>query len=106
MKCMEIEGLPPNALELSATEIKLWAARIKLFRVVEWYNYLIQRTEPCELDLVREEINAFDKVLEPALASVKWTNYGNFMFNEFSIQSNQDDGVFNLFAVQASSLSV
>lgn len=53
----------------------------KLSRVVEWYNYIIEKTEKCELDILAAEVAAIDVLLIPGLDTQNWDAYGKFLRN-------------------------
>lgn len=56
MKRMDIQNLPEEAIVIFDQIENLMTAVMKLNRIVEWFNYLIQSTTPHEFYLIQEEV--------------------------------------------------
>jgi len=48
---------------------------MKLSRVVEWYNYVHDKTEKSEHDLVENEIQGLDYTLESLITKTDWNDF-------------------------------
>lgn len=51
-----------------------------LSRVVEWYNFLRQRSEPCEFQIIESQVNRIDLDLIEALEQSTWLNFRKHSF--------------------------
>lgn len=47
-----------------------------LSRIVEWYNDIREKSEPCEYKLVEKQIKEIDDELVEGVSKSKWKNYG------------------------------
>lgn len=52
-----------------------------LSRIVEWYNDIREKSEPCEYKLVEKQIKEIDDELVEGVSKSKWKNYGIFFFS-------------------------
>ncbi|XP_055849033.1 dynein beta chain, ciliary [Episyrphus balteatus] len=62
-------------LEFYNRDNKLWEARIKLMRIVEWYNDINHRANSYELNLLRLEMAEIDERLVPLLTTDLWKKF-------------------------------
>ncbi|KAL1403957.1 hypothetical protein pipiens_005505 [Culex pipiens pipiens] len=84
MKRMGLANIPEKAKEFSALEEALWQARMKLMRIVEWYNEILETCVPCERELIKKEILEIDKIIEQACSGrIDWNNYEASFIDEF-----------------------
>ncbi|XP_050294546.1 dynein beta chain, ciliary-like [Anthonomus grandis grandis] len=63
LKSMEIENLPPEALELFVKSEELFGSIVKFNRIVEWYNYLKKKTTDEEANIIQEELKELDQLI-------------------------------------------
>lgn len=49
-----------------------------LSRVTEWYNYLRQRSERCEFQIIESQVNRIDIDLIEALEQSTWLDFRKF----------------------------
>ncbi|XP_058455827.1 dynein beta chain, ciliary-like isoform X2 [Malaya genurostris] len=76
MKRMGLLNIPEKALNFSDLEEVLWQARMKLMRIVEWYNEIIESCVACERDLIHKEIIEIDKTIGQACSGrIDWNNF-------------------------------
>lgn len=62
----------------------LQESRILLFCIVENYNFIRQKTEKCELDIIFGQVNEIDVDLTILLEKFTWINFGmNFCIRSF-----------------------
>ncbi|XP_037911922.1 dynein beta chain, ciliary-like [Hermetia illucens] len=80
LKLMGFE-IPEHVLEFYERDEELWEARIKLFRIAEWYNEVNDTTHECELALVQKEIEALDEVMQPSFETITWINFEQTYIN-------------------------
>lgn len=52
-----------------------------LSRIVEWYNDIREKSEPCEYKLVEKQIKEIDDELVEGVSKSKWKNYGIFFYS-------------------------
>ncbi|XP_038108194.1 dynein beta chain, ciliary isoform X2 [Culex quinquefasciatus] len=84
MKRMGLANIPEKAKEFSALEEALWQARMKLMRIVEWYNEILETCVPCERELIKKEVLEIDKIIEQACSGrIDWNNYEAVFIDEF-----------------------
>ncbi|XP_039431337.1 dynein beta chain, ciliary-like isoform X4 [Culex pipiens pallens] len=84
MKRMGLANIPEKAKEFSALEEALWQARMKLMRIVEWYNEILETCVPCERELIKKEVLEIDKIIEQACSGrIDWNNYEASFIDEF-----------------------
>lgn len=62
----------PDAVELYARNEELMAVMMHLQRIVEWYNYMKQKTKPVEFKLIKAEIDELDVMLEDIITQLTW----------------------------------
>lgn len=83
MKQMDIQDIPEEALAIFNKIENLMAGVMKLNRIVEWFNYLIQSTTTYEFDLINEEVETIkSQMLLVADVHTWYTNgeYSMFIF--------------------------
>lgn len=56
-------------------ENDLWNVRMKLLRIIEWYNFVTFKTHETEKSLILSELSAIDESLTNALTTSKWNSY-------------------------------
>lgn len=57
---------------------------MKLMRIVEWYNEIIENCVPCERDLIQKEILEIDNIIEKVCSGrIDWNNYDAAFIEEF-----------------------
>ncbi|XP_055624142.1 dynein beta chain, ciliary-like isoform X3 [Toxorhynchites rutilus septentrionalis] len=84
MKRMGLSNIPDKALNFSDLEEALWQARLKLMRIVEWYNEIVETSVPCERELIQKEVAQVDKIIEMACSGrIDWNNYDPVYIDEF-----------------------
>ncbi|CAH1128373.1 unnamed protein product [Ceutorhynchus assimilis] len=72
LKNMDIENLPPEANELFEKSEELFSSIMKLKRIVEWYNYLMQKTTPEEFNLIEPDLLGIDELLLQVTEQYTW----------------------------------
>uniref|UniRef100_A0A182SW49 Dynein heavy chain tail domain-containing protein n=1 Tax=Anopheles maculatus TaxID=74869 RepID=A0A182SW49_9DIPT len=76
LKCMKAVNIPEKAQNYYASGEALWAARMKLSRIVEWYNEICKTCAPCEFELIQKEIDEIDAILADACSGrIDWNNF-------------------------------
>ncbi|XP_055614548.1 dynein beta chain, ciliary, partial [Uranotaenia lowii] len=84
MKKMELPNIPDKALQFSALEEDLWQARLKLMRIVEWYNEIVETCAPCERDLIEKELVEIEHLIDKACSGrIDWNNYDPDFIEDF-----------------------
>ncbi|XP_058061407.1 LOW QUALITY PROTEIN: dynein beta chain, ciliary-like [Anopheles bellator] len=83
LKCMGVMDIPEAALHYYAAGEALWAARMKLSRIVEWYNEIHQNCAPCEFELIQKEIDEIDTIVaEGCSGLIDWNNFQQTFIDE------------------------
>lgn len=53
--------------------------RLMLWRVIEWYNYIREKTEICEMNIISKHMSRLDNDLQEATEITTWINYSKCM---------------------------
>ncbi|KAJ8925640.1 hypothetical protein NQ315_009485 [Exocentrus adspersus] len=72
MMLMEIQNMPPEALQLYEKAEDLQSAISKFYRIVEWYNYLKKNTSTFEYALIRNEMEQVNEMLNEVTDVYTW----------------------------------
>ncbi|XP_061501815.1 dynein beta chain, ciliary isoform X1 [Anopheles gambiae] len=93
LRCMKAVNIPEKAQQYYATGEALWAARMKLSRIVEWYNEICKTCAPCEFELIQKEIDEIDDILGDACSGrIDWNNFSQ------SFIDGLYDKLYNLYS--------
>ncbi|KAL1512674.1 hypothetical protein ABEB36_002231 [Hypothenemus hampei] len=82
LKSMEIEDLPATAEELFGKADELFEIIMKLNRIVEWYNYLKEKTTEVEFDLIEHEVESIDETLVQITDNFTWETHNPQIINQ------------------------
>lgn len=74
-KVMEITNIPDIALRLSDRDDELYLLKVKLSRIVEWYNAVSEKTVICESNMLAKEKAMLDGKLDPLIKTMSWEKY-------------------------------
>lgn len=74
MKDLEFDLMEtvPDAMAFFERAEELAGAVMQLTRIVEWYNYMKEKTRPVEYDLINVELKELDEELETILSELTW----------------------------------
>ncbi|KAF5274393.1 hypothetical protein FQA39_LY07273 [Lamprigera yunnana] len=72
MKLLEIENISPDALEFHERNEDLHKTIQHFGRIVEWYNYMKDKTLDVEYDLIRDEMDQLDVTLNEFIENLSW----------------------------------
>lgn len=89
MFLMYLKDKKSNALSAHAERIKrdehanefnllsvFQESRISLLRIVEYYNFVREKTEKCEFDIISGQVDVIEADLTVLLAKFTWNNFG------------------------------
>lgn len=60
-------------------DYRIKQTRLMLWRVIEWYNYIREKTEICEMNIISKHMSRLDNDLQEATEITTWINYSKCM---------------------------
>ncbi|XP_039947795.1 dynein beta chain, ciliary [Bactrocera tryoni] len=81
LRIMECE-VPDELIEFYERSEEFWQARLKLMRIAEWYNDINSRSQPSEMNLIRAELSAIERYMEPLISDIIWMSFDQRFINK------------------------
>lgn len=75
LMAMGKDNISSIAFDLFERSTEIWDLRMKLMRIVEWYNNVKTKTNQQELNILQQEIFDIDTFLEVLILKFTWSNY-------------------------------
>lgn len=91
---MGIEGINDRALALTERYDELHVLRLKQRRIVEWYNRVSDKAQPCETAMLAQEKRMLDGKLDALIDRQTWDSYETeYVDQVFGLVQNYHDRV-------------